>query len=88
MAGFTKVFERSEKKYIITREQKQELLFALRGRLVPDKFGESTINNIYFDTPDYRLIRASIEKPTVYKEKLPLSVSKEMVIFSSIACPA
>ena len=70
MAGFTKVFERSEKKYIITREQQQALLLALRGRLIPDKFGESTINNIYFDTPDYRLIRASIEKPTVYKEKL------------------
>ncbi len=70
MAGFTKVFERSEKKYLITREQQQALLFALKDRLVPDDFGESTINNIYFDTPDYRLIRASIEKPTVYKEKL------------------
>ena len=70
MAGFTKVFERSEKKYIITRQQQQELLYALADRLIPDKFGESTINNIYFDTPDYRLIRASIEKPTVYKEKL------------------
>lgn len=70
MAGFTKIFERSEKKYIITREQKQELLFALSDRLSPDKYGESTIHNIYFDTPDFRLIRASIEKPTVYKEKL------------------
>ena len=27
--------------------------------------------NIYYDTPDYRLIRASIEKP-IYKEKLRL----------------
>lgn len=70
MAGFTKVFERSEKKYIITREQQLELLAALDDRLTPDKYGESTINNIYFDTPDFRLIRASIEKPTVYKEKL------------------
>ncbi|MBR3817504.1 MAG: polyphosphate polymerase domain-containing protein [Clostridia bacterium] len=70
MAGFTKIFERSEKKYIITREQKQELLFALSDRLSPDKYGESTIHNIYFDTPDFRLIRASIEKPTIYKEKL------------------
>ncbi len=70
MAGFTKVFERSEKKYLITREQQLQLLEALSDRLTPDKYGESTINNIYFDTPDYRLIRASIEKPTVYKEKL------------------
>lgn len=45
---------------------------SIRHRLTPDKFGESTINNIYFDTPDFRLIRASIEKPTVYKEKLRL----------------
>ena len=46
------------------------LVEALSGRIVPDKFGKSTINNIYFDTPNFRLIRASIEKPTVYKEKL------------------
>lgn len=43
---------------------------SLRDQIVPDSFGESTINNIYFDTPNFRLIRASIEKPTVYKEKL------------------
>nr|WP_315989023.1 polyphosphate polymerase domain-containing protein [Desulforamulus aquiferis] len=33
--------------------------------------GSHTICNIYLDTPDYRLIRASIEKP-VYKEKIRL----------------
>ncbi len=70
MPAFTKVFERLEKKYLITAEKREALLEALGERLVPDRFGESTINNIYFDTPDYRLIRASIEKPTVYKEKL------------------
>lgn len=36
-----------------------------------DKYGKSLIQNIYFDTEDYRLIRHSIEKP-VYKEKLRL----------------
>lgn len=70
MPELTKVFKRLEKKYIITHEQYQLLIEALEGHIVPDAFGESTINNIYFDTPDYRLIRASIEKPTVYKEKL------------------
>ncbi|MBE6772806.1 MAG: polyphosphate polymerase domain-containing protein [Ruminococcaceae bacterium] len=70
MPELTKVFKRLEKKYIITHEQYQLLVEALEGHIVPDAFGESTINNIYFDTPDYRLIRASIEKPTVYKEKL------------------
>lgn len=70
MPDFTKVFKRLEKKYLITHDQYEKLLEALSEHLVPDKYGQSTINNIYFDTPDYRLIRASIEKPTVYKEKL------------------
>lgn len=34
-----------------------------------DKYGRTTIRNVYFDTNDYRLIRRSIEKPA-YKEKL------------------
>ena len=34
-----------------------------------DKYGRTTIQNIYFDTENYRLIRRSIEKPD-YKEKL------------------
>ena len=34
-----------------------------------DKYGRTTIRNIYFDTDTYRLIRHSIEKPA-YKEKL------------------
>lgn len=70
MAKFTNVFKRHEKKYLISREQYDELIARLSDYIEPDAFGESTINNIYFDTPDYRLIRASIEKPTVYKEKL------------------
>lgn len=70
MPQITKVFKRLEKKYIISHDQYQQLVAALENHIVPDAFGESTINNIYFDTPDYRLIRASIEKPTVYKEKL------------------
>ena len=70
MAKFTKVFKRYEKKYLISRSQYEQLVEKLSEHIVPDEFGESTINNIYFDTPDYRLIRASIEKPTVYKEKL------------------
>lgn len=34
-----------------------------------DDFGRYTICNLYYDTDDYQLIRASLEKP-VYKEKL------------------
>jgi hypothetical protein len=39
--------------------------------MVEQKYGASTILNIYYDTPDWRLIRASLEKP-LYKEKLRL----------------
>jgi SPX domain protein involved in polyphosphate accumulation len=39
--------------------------------LIPDSYGESTVRNLYYDTPDYRLIARSLEKP-VYKEKIRL----------------
>lgn len=71
MPLYQSVFERYEKKYVITGAQKEKLLSAINGRLVPDEFGESTVCNLYFDTPDYRLIRDSMERP-VYKEKLRL----------------
>ncbi len=71
MPLYQSVFERYEKKYVITGTQKEKFLAAINGKLVPDEFGESTVCNLYFDTPDYRLIRASMERP-VYKEKLRL----------------
>lgn len=36
-----------------------------------DKFGLTSIASLYYDTPNYRLIRASIEKP-LFKEKIRL----------------
>ena len=63
------VFKRYELKYMITREQKEKLLHAMSPQMSVDKFGRTTIRNIYFDTDNYRLIRRSIEKPA-YKEKL------------------
>lgn len=71
MPEFQSIFERYEKKYIITSSQKERLLSHIGELVVPDEYGESTICNLYFDTPDYRLIRASIERP-VFKEKLRL----------------
>ena len=69
MNGYT--FERRELKYRITDAQRAALEAAFGARMVPDEHGESTICNIYYDTADHRLIRASLEKPT-YKEKLRL----------------
>lgn len=65
------VFRRRELKYLLDPAQRQALEVLIREHMVPDKFGHSTVCNLYFDTPDYRLIRRSLEKP-VYKEKLRL----------------
>ena len=62
-------FERFEEKYLLTASQFQAVMAGLRGRMQPDLFGRSTVSSIYYDTVDYRLIRASLEKPD-YKEKL------------------
>lgn len=65
------VFERRELKYLIGTEQRRALEAAIRLRMEEDSHGRNTIMNIYFDTPDMRIIRRSLEKP-VYKEKLRL----------------
>lgn len=67
--GYQAVFERYELKYLLTKEQKKALLSLMEGHMKLDRYGRTTIRNLYFDTDDYRLIRHSIEKP-VYKEKL------------------
>lgn len=67
--AFQTVFKRYELKYMLTLEQKEMILNAMEPYMLPDKYGRSTIRNIYFDDDSYRLIRRSIERP-VYKEKL------------------
>lgn len=62
------VFERREIKYFITPSQKKIIIKNMQD-LEPDKYGRTTIRNIYFDTDNYHLARKSIERP-VYKEKL------------------
>ena len=67
--AFQTVFKRYEIKYMITLEQKAKVLDAMKPYMKLDKYGRTTIRNIYYDTDTYLLIRRSIEKPT-YKEKL------------------
>ena len=62
-------FERYEKKYRLTAAQQRMVLEGMRPYMKKDAYGAYTICNIYYDTDDWRLIRASLEKP-VYKEKL------------------
>ena len=63
------IFQRYEIKFLLDRRQRAVMEQAFAEHMQPDPHGESTICNIYYDTPDYRLIRQSLEKP-VYKEKL------------------
>lgn len=77
MADF--IFQRIEMKYLITLEQKEQLLKVIEPYMEIDQYGLSTIRNIYYDTDSYQLIRHSIEKPE-YKEKLRVrsySLAKE-----------
>ena len=69
MSEIQSCFQRYEKKYILTWKQYQAMRAGMAPYMKADRFSNYTICNIYYDTPDYRLIRASLEKP-VYKEKL------------------
>ena len=63
------VFKRYEIKFLVSEDQRRSLEEAFADMMIPDAHGESRICSVYCDTPDRRLIRASLEKP-VYKEKL------------------
>lgn len=65
------VFKRYEYKYLLTIDQYNSLREVMKEHMLLDEYARHRINNIYFDTPDFLLIRRSIEKP-VYKEKLRL----------------
>ncbi len=69
--AYKEVFKRVEKKYVITREQHEALMPLVNEHMCGDSYGQSTIYNIYFDTPTKALVRASLDKP-IYKEKLRL----------------
>ncbi|NCB51606.1 MAG: polyphosphate polymerase domain-containing protein [Clostridia bacterium] len=68
-SNYQQCFRRYEIKYLVTEKQRVRLEAAVLNHMSPDKYGESVIYNIYYDTPDYRIIRQSLEKP-YYKEKL------------------
>lgn len=63
--------KRMEKKYLLSTEQFQKLMPTILQYMKLDQYGLQTICNVYYDTPDYRLIQESITKP-VFKEKFRL----------------
>ncbi len=62
-------FKRYELKYLLTKQEKEQILKVMKPYMHLDAYGRTTIRNIYYDTDNFRLIRHSLEKPA-YKEKL------------------
>ncbi|MGN0665060.1 MAG: polyphosphate polymerase domain-containing protein [Huintestinicola sp.] len=87
MSNIQYTFKRYEKKYLLTPEQYDSFILRLSEYMTIDRYGLHTICNIYYDTDDYRLIRASINKP-VYKEKFRVRSygvpSDDSMIFAEI----
>ena len=67
----TCIFKRIEKKYLLSEIQYDDLFRRIGSHLQVDEYGRSTVMSLYLDTPDYRIIRDSIEAVD-YKEKLLL----------------
>ncbi|MBE6133924.1 MAG: polyphosphate polymerase domain-containing protein [Erysipelotrichaceae bacterium] len=65
------VMKRYELKFYLNKEQLAYFNEKIVEHMKLDKYGLTSIASLYYDTPDYRLINRSIEKPK-YKEKLRL----------------
>lgn len=67
------IFNRQELKFVISRDKFTQILHETSAYLQLDKHnskGKSyRLHNLYIDTDDHALIRHSMTKPTVYKEK-------------------
>ena len=65
------IFKRQELKFILTDEQVAAMNTLFNNHLQPDTYSDYLVQSIYFDTENWDIIRASIEKP-IYKEKMRL----------------
>lgn len=85
--AYSAVFRRYEMKYLISVSQRERIMKEIEDFVTGDKYGCSTVRNIYFDTPDYRLIRRSVEKPP-YKEKFRIrcyeKADKSTTVFAEL----
>ena len=63
--------KRYERKYLLDGSQTEYLVKSLEGHMKLDKYGRTSIASLYYDTPNYQLIRTSVEKP-LFKEKIRL----------------
>lgn len=71
----SETFKRYEKKYFLTRYQKDELEKILSSHMEKDRFCQANeyylIRNVYYDNDENTLLRLSTNKP-IFKEKLRL----------------
>lgn len=65
----SKVFDRIEKKYLITKLQKRNILAVVKKYATESNYHKSEVFNLYFDTDNYDLISQSIDW-TDFKHKL------------------
>lgn len=56
---------------MLDEAQYKTVLSLMEGHMELDEYGKSTVCSLYFDTPSFRIIRTSMQKPP-YKEKLRL----------------
>ncbi len=67
------VFNRYERKYLVTKNTRDALIERFKEHLVFDDYSQNgssyTIYNIYYDTVDHNVIRNSVSRPK-YKDKL------------------
>lgn len=66
---YQSLFNRYEMKYILSLDEYEKLMSFLDGKVKDGEYKQSLIRNIYYDTPDFLLVRRSLDKPN-YKEKL------------------
>ena len=66
-------FKRKEKKYVLDQGDYLALMGLIGEKLEEDEYAYSHIESLYYDTPDWRMINRSMEKP-LYKEKLRVRV--------------
>lgn len=69
MSSFLEIFERREKKYLLSVKDCEKLLGLAGGRLQHGEFFDTDVCSLYYDTSESTLINRSLESP-VYKEKL------------------
>ncbi|GAX47814.1 polyphosphate polymerase domain-containing protein [Pseudolactococcus reticulitermitis] len=77
------IFERKEKKYLLTRQKFEKLVEMLQTVMCFDDYGLHSIHTIYYDTSDFDVIRHSVSKPK-FKEKLRLRSYGQATVDSQV----